>query len=276
MFDGPEYSLDDQENEGSFALPPGWQEDELAGEFASPVEAVRAHFNEALLGSGRWTHATKADISLLWSTLVTRNTLYPGVGVTRLFNEFAIISRLNYFGELTPALVGLEEFQTSDPESPQLSFGLRGVFAPSKNLTDFWVRSVKALAHEANVREGMELASTQLELQQEFSKMLTSLFGAIGQQLRYGNNSDLNITKNGKFLLHYQIKICDRFLIVPDEAVGFLQMLRSEMITALGNDSTIQGAWGGIGVNSSGELFYMLQPPNVIRDPSFTRSEDIE
>jgi hypothetical protein len=53
-------------------------------------------------------------------------------------------------------------------------------------------------------------------------------------------------------------------------------MLRSEMITALGNDSTIQGAWGGIGVNSSGELFYMLQPPNVIRDPSFTRSEDIE
>jgi hypothetical protein len=194
MFDGPEYSLDDQENEGSFALPPGWQEDELAGEFASPVEAVRAHFNEALLGSGRWTHATKADISLLWSTLVTRNTLYPGVGVTRLFNEFAIISRLNY------------------------SFGLRGVFAPSKNLTDFWVRSVKALAHEANVREGMELASTQLELQQEFSKMLTSLFGAIGQQLRYGNNSDLNITKNGKFLLHYQIKICDRFLIVPDEA----------------------------------------------------------
>jgi hypothetical protein len=261
----------DQENGG--VLVSDWRQEE--GEItASPVDAARAHFQEGTIGSLQWRIQATTDRRFHTAFLRTWLTTLREAefDVTR---HSLMLASLNWRVP-TPAF-GFEEFQTSGPESPQLSFGLRGVFTPSKDLTDFWVRGVKALAQEANVDpSGMELASTQLEIQQEFSKMLTSLVGTIGQRLKYGDKSDVNITRAGRFSLQYQIKICDRFLIIPDEAASFLYALRSEMITALAGDAVIEGAWGRVGVNSSGDLFYALVPPIIIRDDSFVPSEDIE
>jgi len=283
MFNEPIYSLDDQENEGTPALPSGWQQQDLADEFiVSPVEAARAHFREGASIAHSWRfyrtkawriQATKADTALLRMLTKLRSSQFDA---TLLFYEDTF-SDVHFWNSAAATFVGLDESQTSNADSPQLAFGLRGIFTPSKSLTDYWVRGVKTLAQEATVSSsGLELASTQLEIQQEFSKMLVSLFGTLGQQLRYGNTSDVNITQAGRFLLQYQIKICDRFLIIPDEAADFLRTLRTEMITALSDDSTIEGAWGRISVNSSGELFYMVVPPKIIRDVSFVPSEDIE
>jgi hypothetical protein len=169
-----------------------------------------------------------------------------------------------------------EAHPPSSPK-PQLLLPLRGDFAPSKGLTDFWVRGVRALAKEANVPESsLALAASDTEIQQEFTKMLFSLLGTVAQQLRYGDRESVDITKDGRFMVRYQIQLCDRFLIVPDEADKFLSLLRQEMVTAISNGSRIGGAWGRIALHRSGELRYVLAPPNMASDPAFVRSEEVE
>jgi hypothetical protein len=139
------------------------------------------------------------------------------------------------------------------------------------------MRGIKALADEGNIPlTALALAPSQTEVQQEFSKMLISLFSSIGQQLRYQSNPVVNITQAGRFTLQFQIKLCDRFFIVPDEAAEFLHVLRAELITALSSGSRIKGPWGQIAVSAAGDLIYSLIPPTTISDPSFTPAEDIE
>jgi hypothetical protein len=167
----------------------------------------------------------------------------------------------------------LEENQPTE----QLQFALEGGFAPSKKLTDFWVRGVTALATQAGASaSGLALASTDTEIQQEFTKMLTSLFGTTGQQLRYEPGRDADITRGKRFLLPYQIQLVDRFFIIPDETAEFLQLLRSEMVFAISNGARIEGGWGAVQVNRASDLYYDLEPPNTISDPSFVPSQEVE
>src|SRR5258708_40050602 len=78
-----------------------------------------------------------------------------------------------------------EEDEEREFDDPQLSLALAERFAPSKALTDFWIKSIEALAREAAVRPiKLMIASSEMEIPHQFSMMLTSLFGAIAQKLR--------------------------------------------------------------------------------------------
>lgn len=155
----------------------------------------------------------------------------------------------------------------------QLSLALRGTFAPSRPLTEFWVRGVTAFAQRA---QATPIEYTTGSLQEEFANSLTSLLGSMGQRVRYGATRNHNFTEGGRFLLEYQVQLCDRFLVIPDEAAAFLQMLREELFSAVSNGCRIEGAWGRVTATADGDLRFALTPPNIVRDPDFVRSEEVE
>jgi len=279
LFDAesPDYALDPDETGTVGVAPSGWHRQDSIDEWAvSPVELVHAVFRDRAAAPRLWgMHKSDSDASRHWMLII--DAVFRGEEeVARDLSAISHFSNL-YWDVLTTELPVLTEVQFRESPKAQLTFLLRGDFAPSKGITDFWVRGVKALAQEANVlSSGITLASTQTEIQQEFGKMLTSLFGRLGQQLRYARDRDLNITRAGRFLLPYQIQICDRFLIIPDEAAAFFQMLRDELIAAISNGASIEGSWGRVTVNPAGELCYLLTPPKMVHDPSFVPSEEVE
>jgi hypothetical protein len=157
----------------------------------------------------------------------------------------------------------------------QLFFPLEGSFSPSKKITDIWIQSVKALAADVNEKTDIVFTST-IEVQHEFTKLLSGLFGTIAQQMRYGAPAELSITKGDAFTPGYEIQICDRFLILPSLAAQFLSLLREELISAISVGGVIKGAWGYVGLNSSGALYFFLTPPEMISDQTFVVAEEVE
>jgi hypothetical protein len=240
-------------------VPPSWVPQDLEGEWTvSPIEGVREAYIQLRELIVRQAH----EKYVLWNALA-----------------FGRIAPLHFSirDRSQPFPVVLADIHSPVSTTSQLAFHLAGDFAPSKTLTDFWVRGVKALAKGASASSSrIDLASTGIGIQQEFAQMLVSLFGTIGQQLRYGATGQLFITQTGRFASTYQLQICDQFFIIPDEAAEFLRLLHDELHTAILTGSTIGGAWGHVGLNSDGDLCYILTPPNLIRDPSFRLAEEVE
>jgi hypothetical protein len=159
----------------------------------------------------------------------------------------------------------------------QLPLSLAGSFSPSKKLAEFWVESITAMAGEAGILpEVIAVPPDRTEVQQEFAKTLISLFGTIGQKMRYGWKKDPDLTRNGEFTTDFEIQICDRFLIRPSRAAEFLALLRSELVAALEVGLGIHGAWGRIELNASGELSFVLEPPSFVATQAYEASEAVE
>jgi hypothetical protein len=271
-----------------------WAQQALVDEWTvSPVEAVRTFFLPRSVVLDQWWAVLKlASDPWLERELVTGDViqLIAKLNATELRREeLAILRELmlketytwvghqELVAEPLPERVFERQELPTEPKPDQLTFLLKGDFAPSKRLTEFWVRGVKAFAQGAGVPlSSPALASTETELKQEFARALAALFGANAQQLRHGAPGNLHITQMGRFLLEYQIRICDQFFIVPDEATEFLQQLREELTASVLSGSTIAGGWGRIAVNASGELCYILAAAEMISDPAFVRSEEVE
>lgn len=152
---------------------------------------------------------------------------------------------------------------------------LRGGFAPSQSLVEYWVRGVRAAAERAGYSPE-QLVATPTDLKQEFAKNLTSVLGMVAQQLRYEREPDNKITQHRRFVLRLQIELCDRFLVIPDEAGEFLSLLRVELINAIRSGARISGEWGAILYVNEDELKYELRAPVRAIDPAFVRSEPVE
>ena len=264
-----------------------WDHTDLPDEWSvSPVEAIQSFFSiRAVTLRKRLSSKSVSEMSLTWRLVrdakwLDDHTALVIADVQKAYGP--LVLRVGEFvvtedqRQVDKFVVAEDQKQYAEARLSQLSFPLKGAFAPSKSLTDFWVRGVKAFAQRANTEFGINIAYTDSEVQQEFAKMLNSLLGTIGQQLRYGINPDVAITRQQRFLLEYQIKICDRFLIIPDEATTFLQTLQDELLAAILAGSTIEGAWGRIIATQSGELCYLLSPPTMVQDSSFVRSEEVE
>jgi hypothetical protein len=176
---------------------------------------------------------------------------------------------------LDSVMLEVVQYQQSklDERVGQFSLGVVGDFSPSKNLTDIWISSLLALGKAAG-RE--TVATADFEIAQEFSKTLTTLLGTRGHQLRYQRNVDLAITSQRQFTPDYQIQICDAFLIIPMEAPDFLKELQVELSDAIASGCSVEGAWGKIRLNSSGDLVYDLNEQGFVADPDFEESEEIE
>jgi hypothetical protein len=166
------------------------------------------------------------------------------------------------------------QFLLASSEMKQVGqFELRGDFSPSKKLADIWVTGLIALGKEAGRNT---VATADFEVAQEFSHTLSSLFGTIGQQLRFQRSTDLAVTRDTRFTPGYQIMICDAFLIIPDQASEFLELLRSEISAALEVGCQISGGWGRIKSTPGGDLVFDLARPSFASDSEFEESEEIE
>lgn len=165
-----------------------------------------------------------------------------------------------------------EQFE-QEPSHGQLGLPVTGDFSPSKKLTDIWIASLLALGKEA---DRMTTVPSEFEVAQEFSHTLSSLFGMIGQQLRYKKSADMAVTRHTRFLPSYQIQICDAFLIVPDQAATFLDVLRTEIHQGIFTGCQISGAWGKVTAVRGGDLHLALEPPSFVPAGDFEESEEIE
>lgn len=260
-------NLDDQGDERRLPDQSVWQQELVDREAVSPVEVARARFFDR-----DWDH-------------FLHHNSYDIENVTPRFPwAFRHRHAVSALGPPTGSgtfLKAIARAYLTVPDSTdhpdQLSFLLDGAFTPSSRLTDIWVRGLKALAKEANVKStGLALSSTPVEIQQEFTKMIISLFATIGQQLRYQATPNLVITENGRFMLPYQIIICDRFFVIPDEAATFLRTLREDLVYSLSKSASLKGSWGQVSLTPAHDLVYALKPPPIIRDPGFIPAEDVE
>jgi hypothetical protein len=180
-------------------------------------------------------------------------------------------------GENSVTAIEREELVQSATSESQLKLRMEETFTPSAALTQYWLNGLRAFSSSAQFIPAELLgAIKQSEIAQEFAKMLTATFGTIGQQLRYDEKPQRAITNAGRFAIAFQLALSDRFLIIPDEAGMFFELLSRELISALWAGTKLQGAWGRVMVNTNGDLQYQLAKPNFVRDPSFVESEDVE
>lgn len=153
---------------------------------------------------------------------------------------------------------------------------LDGDFSPSHRLVEFWVRGV-ASYRPANIgRTPTETGKVNPQIQAEFSKLLLSILGMVGQQRRYSRERSAPLTIGGRFSTLLQIEFCDRFQIVPDESRDFLRMLADELRSAVSDGARITGAWGSIVLDDSQDLTFMLQEAVFASADGFVKSEDVE
>jgi hypothetical protein len=165
-----------------------------------------------------------------------------------------------------------DDFPSSEPSVNQLQ--LEGDFSPSKRLTEIWITGLLELGKEAG---RATVAAADFESAQEFSRTLSTALGTLGQQLRFQKGANLAITKAGKFTPSYQIYLCDAFLIIPDQAAEFLELLSSEILMGIQTGCRIAGSWGEIVASASRQdLLYSLAAPEFETDPTFEESEEIE
>jgi hypothetical protein len=115
---------------------------------------------------------------------------------------------------------------------------------------------------------------TARESGKEFVRLLKSLLGSMGQQARYSEGRVDMISKAGHFSLSLQIELCDRFMIIPDQAGEFLSLLHDELRDALRNGMPLSGAWGSVVVDGD-DISYRLTPPSFVESSGFTRAKEI-
>jgi hypothetical protein len=141
----------------------------------SPVEEVRAFFpvlrtnaprwtehSAFVLGAHtpRWTPHSFASVSPERLRLIVRTLFGDSGSIEDAWPRAVVILHepLNHVVEFTHSV---------EVPAKQLSLSLGGSFAPSKVLTDFWVRGVTAFAQRGNVSlSSLDLASTETEIQQ--------------------------------------------------------------------------------------------------------------
>jgi len=71
----------------------------------------------------------------------------------------------------------------------------------------------------------------------------------MAQEFRYSITSGVRqrvASDNGRFDPVVQVEICERFLIVPDQASRFLSLLEDEIYSYLRDGGKFAGAWGQI------------------------------
>jgi hypothetical protein len=154
----------------------------------------------------------------------------------------------------------------------QLVLPIDAEFRASKELLKIWQSSISAMTREAGL-EGIAMP-TEREAGKEFAKLLRALIGSVAQQSRYSGAPAALISKGGRFSVPFQIELCDRFMIIPDQSGEFLSLLHSELSRALQNGLEIKGAWGSV-VNQGGDIAFRLTPPSFETVPGFVRAKEI-
>jgi hypothetical protein len=208
------------------------------------------------------THQSRFEIEVFGELLVARAIDFDPIPVI----QYSTKSLASY----PPAE---EEYQIPIAVERSPSIG----FVPSKSLTDIWIKSISALAHEAGETAVGRLSANYAaeDIRQRFSSTLTSTLGTLAQQLRYERAAG-EITRNGEFISRMQIEICDAFLILPSMSTEFLGLLKAELIKAIRNGWEFRGAWGHLEMTSAGEVAYRLNQPEFATTPGFVRARRVE
>jgi hypothetical protein len=253
-----------------------WTHNRIADEYAaSPVDVIRSflsHQRQVYQNQNQWTNFFIIDPLDFYR----HNSAIAGL---------AVVSPLYFTFDPSPKPLDWRPQPFDSPEitfvslddpnmDHQLVFPLQEGFAPSKQLLDLWESCVRAYAADAQV--GMPAAATELELRQQFSNVLRSVFGTVAQQIRYEESDDFYITRNDRFTPRLQLEISEQFLIGGYEAGRFFNLLGQELGQAISTGTRIAGAWGEVVRSHTGDLVYRLRKPNKITQDGFLAASRVE
>lgn len=264
-FSLPAIAIDDREP---------WDNNSIAEDYAvSPVDIIRSFLedhNRVFRPRRGWADALVIEPQAwyLQTFISTRDISAFDFG----HSKFAT---LNF--ELPSDPIVQIEFLTHSDVSDQLSLSLSNKFAPSAELLDLWVESVKAFATDSKIPEVYTTVNApRSELRELFIKKLMATFGVIAQPLRYNSDSDIEIAKHGRFNSRFQLEISEQFLIGGYEANLFLTKLLEELISAITTGAEIKASWGQVILTSSNDLSFELNKADRAIDPSFVRASRVE
>jgi hypothetical protein len=187
-----------------------------------------------------------------------------------------LMLKYSHFGDVKQTSEpAASEVATFDDPQGQLQLRTRS-FHPSKKLIDIWRANIRDLAKEGG-RSNVDVrlaGAADYEIAREFTGALVDVLGSVAQYLRYADNPPLSITNTFRFSSAIQIALCEEFLIVPDQAYEFLNLLNAELRTAFKAGWQVNAAWGSVKLDSSENLVYRLSPVETFEDPNFIEATD--
>lgn len=187
--------------------------------------------------------------------------------------DYDVVLTKTWLASIAKVWASFPELASLRGEPTQLHLPIDENFYPSKALLTIWQSSVVAMSQEAGVKD--VAMPTDRDASREFVRLLKSLVASLGQQARYAETPTDRISKGGRFSLIFQMELCDRFMIVPDQSGEFLSLLHDELATALQNGMPINGAWGSVVLNERGDISYRLHPPEYVEANGFVRAKEI-
>ncbi|KAA3447149.1 hypothetical protein C7I87_28255 [Mesorhizobium sp. SARCC-RB16n] len=174
-------------------------------------------------------------------------------------------------------LLTYHQFKAGAPETKtvprQAAMTLSGSYSPSKSVLTYWFDGLRQFAPAGEFAESERLMSwsDEAELAAEFGRRLVSLFGSFVQQKRGEHPGTFALVQDGRVDAHFQVAVCERFWIVPDQCSAFLNALATDLLANLSGGVEVSGEWGRMSATGT-SVRVRLEPLRKIAEQSFVRA----
>lgn len=148
------------------------------------------------------------------------------------------------------------------------------VFWPSKQLFHLYLESMQWLRDSPYFDSVSALSDSNVE--KEFSRSIVAFFTSLAQEQRHENKLMVELTKSGRWVADIQIRVSERFFVVPDLCERFLSALLRDIFGFIKSGGAISGDWGSFYITRSGDLAATLSPRKGDRRPKFKKATRLE
>jgi len=193
-------------------------------------------------------------------------------------NSFKVDDLKTYIADRHEVVIKNSIGKSFPIEPTQQSLPIGGDFAPSERLVSFWLKGASALLSDRADKLASEVVDFTVSSSEKtaFSSMLRDLLVTLAQDARYDGLKYAVLLRRMEFPALLQVKLCDKFFIVPADAGAFLVLLARELDSALRSGVDISGAWGRIRSTASDDWYFDLSPPRRKNLPGFSKSVEVE
>lgn len=163
-----------------------------------------------------------------------------------------------YFLKRRSAKKGKLGSATLQPELP-----LAAEYSPSDQVLSIWVESLNLIAQEASDETSYSLQAYRLPadrkiLRREFTDRFLGTLATYALVKSYSAPA-VKLSINRKFLYSFENQIFSTFLIAPSHASGFFDVLFDDLRSWLSSGRKIEGGWGSLLVDGSGDFSLLLR-----------------
>ncbi len=240
---------------------------------SSELDVIRgASFDRALFGKSQ-SSAWRLFSNLANKHQRSRYTFFLNyVAVANHFKDSLVASEFDQL--YIDALDFLKSDNVDTPPTIFL-FDTPKVFRASKELFHLYLQSV-AYLRRSELSEEVARATSDPAFETEFSETLVAFIASVAQELRYEGKRSFELTHAGRWDAMMQIRICERFLVVPDLSEKFLAALLLDIKAFIKVGGQFCANWGKVILASSGDLLLQLEELKRDKPKEFKRAKRIE